>query len=261
MRVARYRKSAAIVQAVLFVFFAGNAIAKEPPETGAHFGIGMEFGPVWFSRNDIRIPGDTGTEFDMTDLTGSGPEVFGRLSGYWNINSRHSLRLVLAPLEVSGSGTLNRETDFAGETFTAGTTDATYKFNAYKFTYRYTFSTDGAWRWGVGFTGIVRDANVELRQGSLQANDDNVGFVPALHLAGEYGFADSWRLLLDFDGLAGGPGRLLDVAAKLEYRLNENWRLAGGYRTFEGGVDTDNVYSFGWLHYAVLSVGYRFRSD
>ena len=26
----------------------------------------------------------------------------------------------------------------------------------------------------------------------------------------------------------------------------------------EGGADTDDVYSFGWLHYAVLDLRYRF---
>ena len=30
------------------------------------FGIGLETGGVWFSRNDVRIPSETGTEFDMT---------------------------------------------------------------------------------------------------------------------------------------------------------------------------------------------------
>ena len=43
------------------------------------FGIGLETGGVWFSRNDVRIPSETGTEFDMTKLTGSGPAFFARL--------------------------------------------------------------------------------------------------------------------------------------------------------------------------------------
>src|SRR5210317_1622894 len=140
------------------------------------FGIGLEFGPVWFSKNDVRVPGDTGTQFDMTDLTGSGPDVFARLDGYWNINDRHGLRLVLAPLEVSGTGELKEDTDFAGETFPAGATEGIYKFNAYKLTYRYTFRDRGAWRWRIGFTGVIRDANIELRQGALRANDDDLGF-------------------------------------------------------------------------------------
>lgn len=116
-------------------------------------GIGLEFGPVWFSKSDVRVPGDTGTKFDMTDLTGSGPDVFARLGGYWNVNGRHGLRLLLAPIEVSGTGELQQDTDFAGETFPAGTTKGIYKFNLYKLTYRYTFRDRGAWRWRIGVPG------------------------------------------------------------------------------------------------------------
>ena len=85
--------------------------------------IGIEFGPAWFSRNDARIPGTTGTEFDMTDVTGSGPDAYFRIEGDWDINDKHGLRFVLAPLEVSGAGTLAQDTDFAGTTFAAGPTE------------------------------------------------------------------------------------------------------------------------------------------
>jgi hypothetical protein len=233
------------------------AWGQTPPDEPS-FGIGLETGGVWFSRNDIRIPNDTGTEFDMTKLTGSGPDFFARLDGQWNINDKHGFRVVLAPLEVSGTGDLLEDTEFAGEVFAVGSTEGTYKFNTYKFTYRYTFVDKPKLRWRVGFTGVVRDANVQLRQGNLQANDDNIGFVPTLHLSSDYRFTDSWMLHFDFDGLVGGPGRLFDIALKLEYEVNDNWHIGGGYRALEGGADTDDVYSFGWLHYAVLDVRYQF---
>jgi hypothetical protein len=235
----------------------GTTWAASAADDG-RWAVGLETGVVGFSRNDVRIPGDSGTRFDMTDLTDSGPDLFVRLAGHWQINRKHGLRLVLAPLEVSGSGELDRETDFAGETFAAGTTDATYKFNAYKLSYQYTFADRGSWRWRAGFTAVIRDANVELRQGTLQANDDDVGFVPALHFSGEYRFSDRWQLRIDFDGLAGGPGRLFDAALLVDYDLDEHWQIGGGYRTLEGGVDTDDVYNFGWLHYAVVDLRYRF---
>lgn len=244
--------------AIAMLLLPGMAAGSESVQGERRFAVGLETGAARFSRNDTRIPGDTGTKFDMMDLTGSGPDFFARLGGSWDINDRHGLRVVLAPLEVSGTGDLQQDTDFAGETFPAGTTDATYKFNAYKLTYRYTFADKGAWRWRVGFTGVVRDANVELRQGALQANDDNVGFVPALHLSGEYRFAERWLFRLDFDGLAGGPGRLVDLGLMLDYEIGDSWRVGGGYRTLEGGADTDDVYSFAWLHYATLNMSHRF---
>ena len=247
---------------ISLLFMLSLASAPSWGESGSsddgRFGVGLEFGAVGFTKNDVRIPGNTGTKFDMTDLTGSGPEAFARLDGYWNINDRHGLRLVLAPLEVSGTGELPGDTEFAGETFPAGATEGIYKFNAYKLTYRYTFRDRGAWHWRIGFTGVIRDANIELRQGTLQANDDDLGFVPALHVSGEYRFGDRWLFELDFDGLAGGPGRLFDVALKLEYDLTERWRVGAGYRTLEGGADTDDVYTFAWLHYGVLDIGYHF---
>lgn len=248
------------IQILLFAAWliaAAPARGQSGPATTS-FGVGLETGGIWFSRNDIRIPSDTGDQFDMTKLTGSGPDFFARIDGHWNINDRHGFRVVLAPLEVSGTGDLPDETEFAGESFAAGPTQGTYKFNAYKFTYSYAFVRKPKLRWRVGFTGVVRDANVELRQGGLQANDDDVGFVPALHLSSDYHFADRWMLRFDFDGLAGGPGRLLDVALKLDYAVNDRWRIGGGYRTLEGGADTDEVYSFGWLHYAVVDLRYQF---
>jgi hypothetical protein len=221
-------------------------------------GIGIELGPVWFSRNDVRIPGNTGTEFDMTTLTGSGPDAYFRIDGDWNINKKHGLRLMLAPLEVSGTGVLTQDTDFAGTAFPAGPTEGTYKFGTYRMTYRYTFHDSAKWRWRIGFTGLIRDAKIELNQPGLTAKDTDVGFVPLLHLYGEWFFADRWSLVLDFDGLAGGPGRALDAAIKFTFDVSDHWRVGGGYRTFEGGADTDTVYNFAWLHYGVVTAAWRF---
>lgn len=220
-------------------------------------GVALELGPAWFSRNDIRIPGDGGTEFDMLRLTGKGPDFFLRAEGAWDPNDRHGLRLVLAPLEVSGTGPLAEETLFDDTTFAPGPTRGTYRFSTYKLTYRYTIHGGDTWRWRVGFTGLIRDAEVALRQGPTSASYDNVGFVPLLHVSGDYRLNDRWGLSLDFDGLAGGPGRAFDVAVQANYRLTDRWQLGAGYRTLEGGADTDDVYSFGWIHYGVLSVAYR----
>jgi hypothetical protein len=181
------------------------------------------------------------------------------LSIGWDIRERHGLKFVIAPLRITGSGAFDKTVSFAGSTFTAGeSTDGSYKFDTYRLTYRYLFVKKTTWRLRAGGTALLRDAEIQLQQNSVKASDSNVGVVPLLSLAAEWSFMDRWEAILDFDGLAGGPGRAFDVAIKLQYDLTDRWRIGAGYRTLEGGVDNDTVYNFAWLHYAFISVGYRF---
>lgn len=128
----------------------------------------------------------------------------------------------------------------------------------YKLIHRYTLLNTNHWRWRVGLTGLIRDADGALQQGQEKINDNNVGFAPLLHLYGSCNYTPRLRFILDFDGLAAPQGRALDLALKFSYDLTRNWNLGGGYRTLEGGVDNDDVFNSAWLHYGFASVGYRF---
>ena len=223
------------------------------------FAIELEGGPVWQSYNDVEIPNDgTATRFSLSDLVGSGPWAAARVYVTWNVGERHGLRLLVAPFSLTESAVPGQTLDFAGSTFAPREpVEATYTFNSYRLSYRYRFRTaqrTSAW---VGFTAKVRDAEVSLEQEGTIGRKDDLGFVPLLHLAGEWRVAPRWRLGLDADGLAGGPGRAVDAALKLGYDPGGAWMVQAGYRTVEGGADVEEVYSFAWLHYAVASVTWR----
>jgi hypothetical protein len=81
------------------------------------------------------------------------------------------------------------------------------------------------------------------------------GLVAAI--SGERRFAPAWRVRLDADALAGGPGRAEDVALTFGRDLNAQWTVRAGYRLVEGGADVPDVYTFAWLHYAVFGVERR----
>jgi hypothetical protein len=169
------------------------------------------------------------------------------------------LRLLAAPLQVSGTGTLDQPVQFAGETFGAGApTRGEYKFSNYRLGYRYTLRNEPTWGWTVGATGFVRDARVALSQGGIRAEDTDVGLVPLLHLSAWWALAPAVVLSLEADGLAASQGRAVDVAAAVEYRPTQNWSLALGYRLIEGGADNDDVFSFAVIHHALISARLRF---
>jgi hypothetical protein len=168
------------------------------------------------------------------------------------------LRALAAPFQIVESGTPQKDLVFTGKTFAAGkTTEATYKFNSWRLSYRYLLSEGEQAKWWIGFTAKIRDAKVQLRQDGLVGTDTDVGFVPLLHVSGDIALTERLRFLAEIDGLAGGPGRAIDAAAKIGIDVSSVWRISLGYRTLEGGADVDSVYSFAWLHYAVASLTWR----
>jgi hypothetical protein len=221
--------------------------------------IEAELGSFWQSRNDVQIPNDeAGTRFSLADLAGNGPWTSQRLYITWNFNEKHSLRALFAPLSITEAGILEEPVSFAGEDFaTDSPVEGTYQFNSWRLGYRYRFSSSPVLDMWVGFTAKLRDAEVRLEQGSTTANDTDLGFVPLLHFAADWRVTPRTHIDLDFDGLAGGPGRAFDVALKFGYDLSDRVTIGGGYRTLEGGADVDTVYNFAWLHYGVVSLALR----
>ncbi len=238
------------------------ALAALPASSQAEekaFTLEAETGGLWFSRNRTQIPSDVGTRFDLDDLTGSGPDAYLRLSASYRFNPKHSLRLTYAPIRASGRGTLDEDVRFVDADFTADTpTRGSYRFDTYRLTYRWTFHSSDTWDFGVGAAVLLRDAKIQLRQGSTEGSDDDIGVVPLLHLYGARHLGPNTSVVLDIEGAAAPQGRAIDASLTLRHTLPSGWQVFAGYRTLEGGADNSNVYTFAWMHYATVGLGVTF---
>jgi hypothetical protein len=249
------RSLATFTALILVLSGIGSADAQEK-----RFEIEFELGSAWQARNDVQIPNNgMGTRFSLDDVAGSGPWASGRINFNWNVSGRHGLRLVAAPLGYDETGFLPYPVEFAGQSFTdEQPVEARYRFNSWRATYRYRFDRPSGWQFWVGVTAKVRDAEIRLIQGNMVGLDDDTGFVPLLYLAARYRLSDRWSFGADFDGLAGGPGRAIDLSLRFNYLINERWSLGIGYRGLEGGVDNDDVYNFAWFNSAVANMRLTF---
>jgi hypothetical protein len=239
----------------LILAFAAIAPVAATAQTPS-LAMELEGGLTWQSFNDVEIPNDgTASRFDLADVVGSGPFTSGRLYVTWNVAERHGLRLLLAPFSLTEAGVPAAPLRFAGADYQAGVpVEANYKFNSYRLSYRWRMHSGESTTAWVGFTGKIRDASIGLTQGATTSKKDDLGFVPLLHLAGDWKPQPSWTLSIDADGLAGGPGRAVDASIKAGYDVGNGWTIRAGYRTVEGGADVESVYSFTWLHYAAVSI-------
>lgn len=229
-----------------------------PATALAQVSVSIEGVAAWQHRNDVRIPGDNGTRFRLDEVTGEGPVGTWRVTLDWDFARRHGVRLVHAPLRLEESGTLDAPVQFAGGSFTPGDVVATYQFDSPRVTYRYRLVDGERGQLRVGFTGLVRDAEVKLEQGGQSARDTNVGFVPLLHLSGDRLLSDRLGVAFEVDALAAPQGRAIDLGLRAQYEITRGWSLYAGYRTLEGGADNDEVYNFAWFSSAVGGVTVRF---
>ncbi|NCN27554.1 DUF481 domain-containing protein [bacterium] len=235
---------------VLFLSFSAYAEKK--------FRVQLESGAVWQQLNDVKIAPNSGSlvEFDKFN---KGPFFHYRLEGFYNLNRRHALRVVYAPLSLSVSKVLGESVNFNGTGFNSiDPLNIDYKFNSYRVGYLYRLLDGEKSSLQVGLTIKVRDAKIEFSQNSLNSKYDNVGVVPLLYLAYQLRLDSLWSVFSDVDFAAAPQGRATDFTIKLRRKLNDRFEAGLGYRTLEGGADNDKVYSFSWFHYVAADLSARF---
>ncbi|EON75193.1 hypothetical protein ADIS_4364 [Lunatimonas lonarensis] len=223
----------------------------------AQWTIDAETGVPFTGYNDIRIPNETGTLFSFKeDFSVAGSIVPIRLRIGYSWNDRNHLFGLIAPLFINYEGTAPRDIAFQQTVFDRGEELAGfYQFNSYRLTYRRDVYVEGPWRLGIGFTAKVRDASVQLDNEAGKADrKDDLGFVPLLHLYGEYALDNNVRFYLEGDGLAGGPGRAVDVFLGSRIPVTQKTEIKLGYRMLEGGANVEDVYNFTLVHFAVLGL-------
>lgn len=220
----------------------------------------VEGGALWFSRNDVAVPGNSGTAFNLLDLTGEGPDPIARLMLERRFAQRHWLRLEWAPVVSQGSGSLDNEVLFRQTLFSPDRPiDARYEFNTYRLSYRYFWREDAKWMLGAGASLLVRDALIQLSQNGVMEREEDLGVVPLLNFYARRRLHGDFSLVFDLLGAAAPQGRAFDAALLFAWEpVGKNWDLACGLRTIEGGADNDQVYTFAWLTGAVLQLGVRF---
>lgn len=215
---------------------------------------------AWNTRlNEVRKPSQGGTTFSFRELLEAGPSRAARLEASWQLNDRHGLRVLLAPFEVSGTGSFRQPVVFEGRTFQSGQpTRGTYRFNSWRATWRYTLETGPDWTVKVGATAKLRDAKVQLEQGGQSTANSNLGFVPLAHLSVARRLAPDWTAVFETDALAAPQGRAVDAALMVRWQATPRVFVDAGYRMLEGGADNEALYTWARLDGWRVGAGFRF---
>jgi hypothetical protein len=212
--------------------------------------LDVESGITFLSYSDIQIPKSTGTLISFADELETDMTFFvrGRVSYYFNRGNM--LSVLLAPLTLNASGSVDHEVVFEGETFAPNTElNTVYKFNSYRLTYEHFWFFGEKLRLGLGATAKVRDAKISIADSAKMSEKTDLGFVPLIKFSVIWEFIPRFALVLDGDALAAPQGRAEDVSLAIQGDISSDLSLRAGYRVLEGGSDVEEVYSFTWINY------------
>jgi hypothetical protein len=247
------RKLVSFLKAIMLI-----ALWVPTPTFGQWF-FDFENGLALPGYNDVRIPGDTGTLFSLSEDLKTDSSYFFRVRLGYQWKSRHTLFVFASPLRLRAAGSVDKEIVFFEETFRPNVPlIGVYEFNSYRLTYRYDLLRKEKWQAGIGLTAKIRDAAIKIEGDGKSSNKTNVGIVPLINFRVAWQFHEDWGLLLEGDAAAAPQGRAEDVLLALQYRLNEKLNLRAGYRILEGGSDVEEVYTFALIHFLSAGLTYSF---
>lgn len=224
-------------------------------QTYGQFSLDISGGLVAQSYNEVQIPNEVGTAFDLyKDFDIQGPVFYYSFKLGYRFKERNHFFLLYAPLSVNYEGAAPFDIRYQNSMFLKGQNiDASYKFNSYRLTYRRDVYSSDKWLLGIGFTAKIRDADIRLETADISDNKDDFGFVPLLNVYAEYNF-NNWAAFFEGDGLAGGPGRAFDLYLGGKIPVHERLKVKAAYRMVEGGADISSVYNFTMLHFATFGL-------
>ncbi len=220
----------------------------------SQFYLDAEGGAAFSGYNDIRIPGDGGDQFSAYKELSPRVMPFARLRAGYIINKRHDLSGLINVINLKYEGQLNRTINFNGTSFPAFTPlNVQYKFNNYRFTYRYHFVAQENIVFGAGLTVFVRDAAIKVEGGGLSSTRSNIGPVPLINLKLDWRFSKYMGLFAETDFLFSKRGRAEDFSIALQFYPDKHLKLRLGYRLIEGGSD-GSVYNFTLIHFLSFAI-------
>lgn len=260
----------AMVMVLVSVLAHGVALAQAPAERWLRPTVVYETGPSYVAQNDGEY-GALGTRYAASDVGQRANLVRTSRTSVELAHGRHAVILLYAPFELRTQVTLARDLQFREARFAAGTVvDHRYLFDGYRASYLYRVLAGAPLELELGGSLQIRNADVAFTagDGSLRANQDDIGFVPAVkaRLWWRPSPEATWAAL-EADGLStfglvsGTKGALYDAQLTVGHPIGRGVELFLGARLLGGGADVASKQIYNWANFLSFTAGARVALD
>ncbi len=227
---------------ILSAFETGSGSAEETDAFKIQLG-GFLLSSIKTTFSLTDADGNGGQEVDFKkDLGGNSSLNVFRLDGEWRFADRHKILFTYYDLNQTASRVIDKEIEWGGEIYPINTTINTqFKTTIYKLDYGYNFfkseNRNHELNGLIGFhITSFKTAISEAARGSSEGVSVTAP-LPVVGLEWKAKLTEKLTSKVSFEYFGVSldnkyTGNLSDFQALLEYRLNGNWSLGGGYNRY-----------------------------
>jgi hypothetical protein len=203
------------------------------------------FGPAYLQKNEITVPSDTGSTFDLANFEKiNDPTTTATIDIAFYLNDRNEVSLYFAPFESRDQGSFTNPVSFAGQTFPANT-QIYSDWLLYDLRARWLYNLTPASPWDVKLGAALSYQYIEMglatASGSANAEVTDGVILPFLSTIISYQINKNFSVGIEAEGIYLSEDSAINTGVFLNYRISDRWDFTAGYSYYVRNIDTSEI--------------------
>lgn len=215
----------------------------------------IETGLVATGKNDVRIPGATGTNFSLKDDFDAKSALHFRFKLVQPLAEKHRLVFTYAPLKVTSSGKTKRDIFLGDAHFVPGLNlEGEYRLDTYRQSYILDLMKNAKTAFSVGASVEIRDEAIKLAGDDYYGKriDTNIVFLANAGLKSQ--ISKNSSLLIEGDFLIDKDNSCNDLYLGMYNRILKDSGFKYGYRIIQRKTDKDTIHNNAIFHFLTIGI-------
>ena len=203
------------------------------------------FGPAYLQKNEVTVPSDTGTTFDLANFEKiNDPTTTAGIDFGFYLNDHNEVSLIFFPFESRDRGLFSSPVSFAGQIFPADTQiDSDWLLYDLRARWLYNLTPASPWdvKLGAALSYQYIETSLSTASGSTYAEVTDDVLLPLLSAMVSYKITPKLSVGIEAEGIYLSEDSALETGVFLNYRVSDRWDFTAGYKYYARDIDTSEL--------------------
>jgi hypothetical protein len=215
----------------------------------------IETGLMMTGKNDVRVPGNSGTNFSLTEDFDAKAALHFRFKLVQPLAEKHRLIFTYAPLKVTSTGTTKDDIHFGGSHFIPNLNlTGEYRLDSYRQSYMLDLVKLAKTSVSVGASVEIRDEAVKLSGSDYYGKRADTNVVFLANAGWKSQLSSKTSLLIEGDFLIDKDNSCNDIYLGMYNKFLKDSGFKYGYRIIQRKTYTESIHNNAVFHFLTVGV-------